>query len=93
MARKWILSTAEKQPIGHIGAGVAALGRSSFVPRGILVPICSNMKMNVIVGARSPYPARPFFYFLYFLDNVRTVSGSPRLVPVQPHSWDGRNGA
>lgn len=72
--RKWILSTAEKQPVGSKGVGVEALGQSSFLPRGILGPICSNMKMKVTVGARLPYPARPFFIlFLFWGDDVETV--------------------
>lgn len=57
MARKWVLPTAQKQPIENVGArvcvcGVGALEESACLPHGALGPICSTTKkMKVILGA------------------------------------------
>lgn len=58
VARKWVLPTAEKQPIENVGVGVGASGQSTCLTCGALGPICSTTKMKVILGVWLAFPCQ-----------------------------------
>lgn len=103
MARKWVLPTAEKQPIENVGARVGeggALEERACLPHGALGPICSIAKKKIIIikfilGAWLAFPCQTWckttLIIISFFDDVKSCL--LRLVPVQSHSWEGKEGS
>lgn len=97
MARKWVLPTAEKQPIENVGARVGGCSRTERLSS----PWCPGphlqhyKKIKVILGAWLAFPCQTWckttLIIISFFDDVKSCL--LRLVPVQSHSWEGKEGS
>lgn len=74
VARKWVLPTAEKQPIENIGVGVGASGQSTCLTRGALQHYKNEGYSRCLVSLPLPDLVQNHVDNRLFFDDVKTVA-------------------